>query len=230
MEVKVVFFDVLSPYMNDKLPKYEEVLLPITDTLTLQELFDTVKHGTADISNYYLLSKSYYYNQGRLPYIIDGRCKIVWEPTYDSIKVVDFIRTHNIDDNTIHADTGIPQVGGKGTKDLILLWNEYYPIIDQISSLFGFGAGVIGIGLFVKSLFVKGKKPSPPHGVFDLILSKDKWNYHDLSDCLEFEQEDVKKLLQAFGYKWDHSKKIYILHGDINEIRDKLSSVKMGVG
>lgn len=227
MEIKLVFFDVMSPYMNDKLPKYEEVLLPITDTLTLQELFETAKQGTADISNYYLLSRSYYYNRRQVPYIVNDRCKIEWEPTYDNIKVVDFIRTHNIVDNTIHGDIGISQAGGPDMKDLILLWNEYYPIIDQMSSSFGFGAGFFGIGLFVKALFTKEKKPAPPHGVFDLILSKHKWNHYELADSLKIDKEDSKKLLQAFGYKWDNSKKMYILLGDINEIRGKLSSVRM---
>jgi hypothetical protein len=50
MEVKVVFYSVLSPYMDGKVPSHEEVWLSITDTTTLKELFDSANNFTADKS------------------------------------------------------------------------------------------------------------------------------------------------------------------------------------
>jgi len=225
VEVKVVYYNVLSPYI-DGVIKYTEDILAVTDSMTLKDIFATSKQSCADVSKYYKVSENYYYNNNQLPYIkkIDG--EIIWEPSYEDVKVIEFIYTHDINDNTIYADTGIPQAGGPDLKVFIDLWNEYYPIIDQISSLYGFYTGIVGIGLFIKSIFVNKKKKSPPpQGVFDLILSKNKWNHFELSVALEIDVEATKKLLQAFGYRWDNSKKLYIHQGDINEIIEKLSKV-----
>lgn len=225
MEVKVIYYNVLYPYINE-VSKYMEDILVVSDSMTLKDMFTASKQSSANVSKYYKLSENYYYNHNQLPYIKKIGGEIVWEPTYENIKVIDFIHTHDIKDNIIYADTGIPQAGGSDLKDFIKLWDQYYPIIDQISSLFGFCTGIAGIGLFIKSIFVtKKKKSPPPHGVFDLILSKNKWNHFELSEELEIDKEATKKLLQALGYRWDNSEKLYIHQGDINEIREKLSKV-----
>lgn len=222
--IKIIFYNVLSPYSDGKIPKEKIVELSFNKKTTLQELFDLSQESYADISKYYKISMPYYHNNRRVPFILVNNKKLIWEPGYNEIKVVDFLTTNDILDNTILADTGIPQAGGPDIKDIIQLWNEYYPIIDQIATCFGFTSGLIGIGLWVKSLFNKKKSP-PPQSIFDLLLSRKKWNHVYLADLLKIKRDDAKKLLQAFGYKWDASEMLYIQQSDTEEIIKKLTKV-----
>lgn len=225
MEIKIVYYNVLSPY-TDGVPKYTEEIISISDNTTLKSLFVASQKGTADVSKYYKISKNYYYNHNKLPYIKKINGEIVWEPTYKEIRVIDFIYTHDINDNIIYADIGIPQAGGPDLKNFIHLWNEYYPIIEQISAIFGFCAGITEIGKKIKSLFINEKKVlPPPHGILDLILSKNMWNHYELSVYLDVDKENAKMFLKALGYKWDNNKKLYILQGDVNDIIKKFSNV-----
>lgn len=224
--VKVVYLNVLSPYSNGRIPKEKIGEEDIDQDTTIQELFDLSQEGCADITKYYNLSSSYYFNNRTLPYICSSERKVIWGPAYEKIKVLDFIKTHNIKNNTILADTGIPQAGGPDFKDLVQLWNECYPIIDQFSSIFGLGGSLIGIGKWIKSLFIK-KKGVPPQSIFDFLLSRNKWNHYELAEMLEIKDYEAKKLLRAFGYKWDSSMKVYIQQSNTKEIIKKLSEVSI---
>ncbi|KGM97210.1 hypothetical protein Z968_04195 [Clostridium novyi A str. 4552] len=228
MKIKIIYNNLLSPY-NDEIEKYTETIMEINDKTTLKDIFINSQQGNADVSKYYNLSSRYYYNSNVLPYIKKTDNTVIWEPSYNEIKVIDFIFTHNIQDNIIYADTGIPQAGGPDLKDFIQLWNEYYDVISQIVTLFGFVNGVLKIGKFFEKVFIdkfKNKKILPPQGVFDLILSKKQWNHNELSQNLDIDKEDAKNILKLLGYKWDNSRKLYIQQRDPKEIIDKLSKVK----
>lgn len=225
MKIKIIYYNVMSPYV-DGIPEYTEAIIQVDDKTTLKDIFTKSKQVNADVSKYYKLSGNYYYNHKILPYIKKDNGIIIWEPSYEEVKVIDFILTHDIKDNIIHADTGIPQAGGPDLKNIIQLWNDYYPIIDQISTVFGFLGGVAGFSTFLKSTFIdKKKKLLPPHGAFDFILAKAQWNHNELAESLEIEKESAKKILQGLGYKWDNSKKLYVHQDDPNKIKDKLSKV-----
>ena len=89
MKVKIVFFYVLSS-------EVEEVVVSISDSTTLKELFEITQNSYADVSGYYPISMRYYHNHNLLPYIIKVNGEVDWEPTYENIKVVDFFHTHDI--------------------------------------------------------------------------------------------------------------------------------------
>lgn len=225
MEVKIVYSNVMFPYIKEGEKNTIEIV-QINDKTTLKDVFIKSKEVHADVSKYYRLSGKYYYNKERLPYIKNENNLIVWEPYYNQVKVIDFILTHDIKDNTIYADTGIIQAGGVGLKEIIQLWEEYLPIIEQISTFFGLVGGVVGFGKFLRGIFVDKKKELiPPHSLFDFILERDKWNHYELAESLAIEIEDSKNLLQGLGYKWDKSKKMYVHQGDVNKIKNKLSEV-----
>lgn len=219
MKVKLILFNVMSSIIKN-IPEYEEFTVEIKDSTTLSELFEKASNNIADVSKYYFISGKYYQNLDILPYVICSDNKIKWEVPYHIINVNDFLKTHDINDNIIKADTGITQSGGPGLKDFFQLWNEYYPIIDQIATVFG----LTGFGIWIRSLFIN--KKIPPHGIFDLILSRNIWNHHELSELLEISQEDTKNILKGLGYKWDNVKKAYT-HNDRNSIRKKFSKVNL---
>lgn len=225
MKIKIIYYNVMSPY-NDGIEKYTDETIEINDKTTLKDIFINSKVN-ADVSKYYKLSSNYYYNHRRLPYIRKENNVVIWEPSYEEVKVIDFIFTHDIKDNIIYADIGIPQAGGPDLKDFIHLWNDYFPIIDQIASIFGFIDGTIRISMLLKSIFIdKRKKVLPPHGVLDIILSRKQWNHNELSEILGIEKGNAKMFLKALGYTWDNSKKLHVLQCDPNELRDKLSKVQ----
>lgn len=222
-KVKVVLNNVLYPYMKDSIEESKKVLLSFNEQTTIQELFELSGESCADLSKYCNVSRGYYFNCRSLPYIFDSEGNVLWEPHYDEIKVVDFIRTYSVRDNTVYADTGIPQAGGPDLKDLVQLWEEYYPILEQIGTTFGFVSGIVGIGRWIRSLFKK--KNPPPQTIFDLLLSREQWNHFELAESLEIDKDEMKKLLQVFGYKWDNSKRLYVQQGNTEEIIQKLAQV-----
>lgn len=225
MKVKIIYCNLMHQYTNE-IPKYTETILQIDDKTTLKDIFIDSKQVNADVSKYYKLSGKYYFNNKRLPYIKKENNKIIWEPSYEKVKVIDFLFTHNIKNNIIYADIGIIQAGGPDLKDFIQLWYDYYPIINEIVTVFGFFSGIAEVSRFIKSIFIdKSKKLLPPHGIFDLILSKKQWNHNELSENLDIDKESTKMILQGLGYKWDNSKKIYVYQGDLNQLRKKLSKV-----
>ncbi|EOU1600912.1 hypothetical protein QTI38_04955 [Clostridium perfringens] len=227
MKIKVIYSYLIKSF-NEGHPVITEDIIDINDETTLEDIFKHSNQENADVSRYYLLGGEYYFNQKKLPYIKKKDCSISWGVDYKNIKVLDFIFTHNIKDNTIYADTEIVQAGGRELKDIWELWNQYYPYIEQIVTTIGF----IQIGYnfikFIKDLF-KDKKieKEPPCAFLDLIFSKDEWNHYELAKNLEISSEQAKNFLKGFGYKWNKSKRLYINENNIEEIRHKFSDISI---
>lgn len=123
-----------------------DFLLWISENATIQKLLQITEHGiVSDISNYYPLSGLYFYTAECLPFLfIDG--KVSYDVSFCDAKVVDFLNTHNITDNTLRITTDLPMAGGLGGPELLEAWNNIYPTLEQIAVLFTI------TGLSIKSL------------------------------------------------------------------------------
>ena len=225
-KVKIEFYNVLSPYMDDKtVPEKKIVELDYDQDTTIQELLELSGESCADLSSYYSLSKSLYYNNCYFPYIISPTGTVTFDQSYRETKVIDFLHTHKIDNGIIYADTGIPQAGGPDVKDLFDMWTQVYPIFDQVGTMIGLFFGAKEFVKWIKSTFKKN--PLPPQTVFDFMLSKSQWNHIELADELSIDVEEVKKLLQLADFKWDKKRMQYVFSGDMNQIKEKLSKISI---
>ncbi len=224
MRIKIEYYNVLFPYIDEKtIPEREIVELEYNQNTTIQDLFDNSQQCCADLSKYYDLSRDLCFNNRYFPYIISSDGNVLWNILYSDTKVADFLFTHKIQDNIIYADTGIPQAGGRGYKEVIDLWNMIYPILDQIGTLLGLSFGVIEIKRIIKTKFLD--KKVAPQSVFDLLLSRTQWNHNDLSESLNLSIDDTKKLLQISGFEWDRHKRTYVLGDKKRDITEKLSKI-----
>ncbi|EHK2349162.1 hypothetical protein KCL53_002299 [Clostridium perfringens] len=227
MEIRIIYNYVIQS-CSKGYPVITEDIIKINNETTLEDIFKYSNQENADVSKYYKISGGYYFNRKILPYIKNKNNEVIWEPEYKNIKVLDFIFTHDIQDNTIYADTEITQAGGPELNDVSQLWNHCYPIIDQIVTVVCFYELSIKLSNFIKGLF-KGKKIEqvPPNSFIEFILSKDKWNHYELAEYMEITPEESKNLLKGFGYKWDNSKKIYINRNNLKEILEKFSKISI---
>ena len=225
-KLKIEFYNVLYPYMDDKTVSEKKIVeLYYDQDTTIQELLELSEESCADLSSYYSLSKSLCYNNCYFPYIISSTGTITFNQTYSETKVIDFLHTHEIDDGIIYADTGIPQAGGPDLKDLFDMWTQVYPIFDQVGTMIGLFFGANEFIKWIKSIFKKN--PLPPQTVFDFILSKNQWNHIELADELSIDVDDIKKLLQLSDFKWDKKRMQYVFNGDKDQIKEKLSKISI---
>jgi hypothetical protein len=209
----------------DQYSKKEIVELEYDENTTIQNLLDLAHHSNSDFFGYYILSGTLSFNHRFFPYIFDAMGKVIWNSNYDDTKVDDFLRTHEIKNNTIIAWADIPQASGRIIMDIFHLWNSIYPVLAQIATLLGLTFGIKKIVELAKSKFIR--KGIPPQSVFGLILSKKQWNHIELSELLDLSIEDVKKLLQISGFQWDKSKMMYVAGKKIPKIIEKISKVNV---
>jgi len=57
-----------------------------------------------------------------------------------------------------------------------------------------------------------------------LIYLRKRWNHFELSELIEIDKDDAKKLLQIFGYKYDNYIGMYVQQEISIELREKLCS------
>lgn len=225
MKVKIVFYHVIHEVDPITFPETIEFVSSIDSGTTIQQLFEEAGYPLADLSEYYYLSGHFSFNSSFLPFIINSNGIIEWNISYESAQVIDFISTHNLENNIIIAKIGYPQAGGPGFKDLIEIWEIIYPILDQFVTMVGLGAILINGGKWVNLKFQR--KDIPPQSYFDLIFSRVKWNHFELAELIGVNSQDAKQILKIFGYKYDKSKLLYIQQPISIELREKLSKVNV---
>lgn len=105
-------------------------------------------------------------------------------------------------------------------------WKQAYPIIEQIATLTGAITGVAAITtsplIFIK--WMRGKlqerKSKDEYTWVKLILTKKEWAVSTLSEELNLSEDEAKKILKGFGYKWDQQKKSYVSTENTQKLRD----------
>jgi hypothetical protein len=87
-----------------------------------------------------------------------------------------------------------------GGFDIVQLWDSIYPYLDQIGTVAGLLGSGIGFGLWIKNKF---SKTSTPDTFIDILTQKELWNVHECALLFQIEDDEAKKLLKGFGYKWN---------------------------
>lgn len=202
----------------------EERKVYVDKNTTIQELLNSINCEIADLSEYYEFSGVFAWNTVYLPYIISNN-KILYDVPYSEAYVFDFIKTHGIQDSAIRIVTGYPQAGGPGFIELSQLWEQIYPILEQIELLLSLGAIAVGTAKKLCNLFKKRKRT--PQVCFDIVFSRNRWNHFELSDYLHISNMEAKNLLMLCGYEYNHKQLQYIKSNRTDELKQKLTDVQV---
>jgi hypothetical protein len=163
------------------------------------------------------------HNEEVLPYlIIKGR--VEWNIPYSEALLSDFLRTHHINDKDgFRIVTGMPLSGGLGLPEITELWDMAIKYVVPILSIPALIEGVLALKDRMKKTISKQRIPTPLT-ISEFILSKGKWNYHDLARFLGlYEQSEIAKgLLKLLGYKWDPRLQMYVITKDCSSKAKKI--------
>ncbi len=194
------------------------------ENTTVQELLNSIGCEIADLSEYYEFSGIFTWNTECLPYVISYN-EILYDVPFSEASLFDFIQTHNIHDNTIRIVVGYPQAGGPGFVELEQLWDQVYPILQQIELILSLGIIASGAAKRLCNLFKKRKRT--PHVCFDIVFSRKQWNHFELAKYLKLSDDEAKNLLKLCGYVYDHKQMQYIQSERTDELKQKLTNVQV---
>lgn len=99
--------------------------------------------------------------------------------------------------------------------DICAWWVQAYPIIEQIAAVTGAITGVAAITsaslAFTKWMRNKlqEKENEDEYTWVKFILSKEEWSVSALSGKLDLSEDEAKRMLKGFGYKWNPQKMLY---------------------
>lgn len=195
----------------------------INETTTIQDLLiQKSDYDFADLSHYYPLSGMFAWGNEYLPYLfVNG--KALFDLSFQDAKVIDFLNTHNITDNSIRIVIDAPYAGGFGGEELLDLWNNIYPVLENIAVLFTIsGFNLKDLFHYLSKHFVK--KQQPPQTCFEIVISRKQWSASELSSLLELSIDKTKELLKLCNYYYDRSKQQYVQGEHTNEIIEKLNN------
>lgn len=110
--------------------------------------------------------------------------------------------------------------------DIGTWWKQAYPVIEQIATVTGAITGVAAITttplVFIK--WMRGKlqerKNKDEYTWVKLILNSEEWTVSSLSEKLDLSEDDTKKMLKGFGYKWNPQKMLYVSTESTQKLRD----------
>ena len=217
MEITVLVTHAMENSTND-------LTVEINETTTIPDLFDMVNIPWGDFSDYYRYSGMYYFNRETLPFLLVDK-QIQYDVAFTDARIIDFIDTHQIDvgNDKLRILTGYPMAGGLGAPDIIALWIQAYPILEQIAVAFTILDYSMKIIKSIGKIFEHRRKA--PNTVFDIIYTRAQWNPNELAELLQLEPEYIKHLLKALGYVYDRKKMAYVQSECIDDIRNKLNNI-----
>lgn len=217
MKLKVIAIDIVN--LSEKI-----IYISCYENSTLSDIQNEVctKYGFISFQRYYNNQIYFYYyiTNDKIPYILSKESnKLFWDIDLTNSLISDFIYTHGIDIETgMTVEYGFPQCGGIGLDSAIKMWSVIYPILEVVAT---FG-GVIGFVQWIFSIF---KKNIPyPDAIMHYIYNQNSWNIYILSDLLKMTKEDTIILLKLLGYKWNNSKKLYLITEGMK--KDKIKKLK----
>ena len=220
MNIKVIVKNILFEENNTTVYQID-----ISEDSSIQDMLDIIGYSIADLSEYYKLSGVFSCNTICCPYIFSDN-NILYNVTFDKIKLRDFIKTHAINNNTIEIVVGHVQAGGPGFKAIKEIWDAIVPYLNDIATISTIsGINVKSIIDSIRAFFVK--KNVAPHTVIDIILSRKQWNHKELAHSLNIPEVNTKYFLKALGYSYDSKLMQYIQIENSEELIEKISSVQV---
>ena len=142
---------------------------------------------------------------------------------YSDILVEDFFKTHQIQNSIIYIETGYPLAGGLGSNEILEMWQNIYPWLDQVATVLGIGSAILNI---VKTLIRKHiKQDHTPMDLVDLIYSRRQWNHNELAQYLETDSEKAKDMLHLFGFVYNRQIMLFVPGPDFEMIKETFMKV-----
>jgi len=166
----------------------------------------------------YFLAEGQSYSGVLKPRLVDAEFFADSELTYKPLDNHRSVRANGIKDNDTIQTLTSTQAGGY-IREIIELWNEFYPYLDQIGTMLGIAGAAFGFGAWVKSKFGKSHTPRE---FTQIITDKELWNVHELAITLNITDDEAKKLLLGFGYKWNRQYSLYCKTDKTVEIIEKI--------
>lgn len=179
----------------------EEYNVQVNPKTTMRDLLDIMNCGLPTFPDYYPHCHNHVLDDIDIPFIFTKDNQVLFNVRYEDALIMDFIRTHDINNKTIRVVTGFPQAGGPGTADLIEAWNLVYPYLHQLADMCTLGGLIWDVYNVIKQRFIKDKQP--PEIFFDVISAKDIWDAGELAKRLKLKKSDAEVLLKTFGYAYD---------------------------
>ena len=191
----------------------------IVTNLTFQSLSEKLidicnrANGTNPVITF---NKYYTYGEDNECPCIIRNGEFEWHVPLEDVTIAEFLHTHDIQlSDGIDIESGYPMAGGPGLIGAIEIWEKIWPIICQyaphIITTVGFLSSSINLMTWIKKHLKKKKLTPYPHIFFEAIYKRSMWNHNELADLLGCSYDDAKDWLKALGYKWDNSKKFYVV-------------------
>lgn len=163
-----------------------------------------------------------------LPYI-ETNTRILWNINCLEIRIVDFLKTHNIPGNSMEILYSPPHIepiqqSAFLSADFIkIAWDNFYHYLDQTTA---------ASGLFSKSedsvydlLKNKFQNITTPAAIFNFVLSKNEWRVPKLAKHLRMRSEDAESFLRGLHYSDDSHQDIFTKTAASNEVFNKLIQI-----
>ena len=217
MQIKAIIHEVV----NDRTL---ERTLELGEDATMQGLLDALGYRYGDFTDYDPFYAEFQWDPDFLPFLIcDGR--ILYDVMLHDAKVRDFMRTHEISDNTLRVTTNYPQAGGFGVAELAELWEYAKPVLEGLA-IFCTLSG-LSVPQLVQRLRDKFTHcDHAPYVLFDIVYSRTAWNQNELAELLQIGAEDAQNTLRLFGYVYDPSQKQYVQGERVEEIKHRLMAIE----
>ncbi len=217
-------------------PKREvrDLSVTIYDSATISDLIallPTDMLSRVEVDPLYKLDNpSFGWGSWDIAYVVsDGT--MLWNPSYEEIKVSDFFQTFDVKDYSITITTGLSGRGGGFGQEIWSYWPEILIALQVFSSTKDIAEVARAISNRIKD-WRKPKKPDIPVRVvenarsfLDVLLRRDRWTAGELADLTGISKETAIHFLHACGYAYDRYRAQFIASNETPKIVDMLNNV-----
>lgn len=193
----------------------------VSDDMTMRDLFKVLptEHVThLEENSYYPVSSVYLRRTHReIQYVVTSS-GIVWYPSYDEVRVIDFMRTVG-GNKTLNLVTNLTGFGGNIGGVDVTSFIDVIGIIGFAITLWDKKKSVTWIGKYIPKWIRRGKKipalsdtgaaAEHPGAFMSYLFSKEQWNPHALSADTGMAVERCHFFLKACGYKYDNKTMLF---------------------
>jgi hypothetical protein len=144
----------------------------------------------------------------------------------------DFFYTHGLEKEEIWLEWwDQPGAGGYGFYDPIAVWQQFYAIVQYVEPVLDVGGAAVGGATFIWQRLRRNASATAPEVIspgafFSLLVSRNQWNVHELSDLVDITADEARALLKGCGFDWDSHRGAYFQTERTKEVVAKLENVK----
>lgn len=196
--------------------------------VSVRDFFQAAGAGMCfSLDRYYPRGSFIVFGYDCLPYTVhDGR--LAWMVPLDKATLQDLLDAQGLtQQDVLWFETGFPAAGGPELMDALEVWQQLWPILQDLFHAFwdaaDFTVTAAGFAALIRGLFLrpdrKEQQPPIPHHLADFLYRRTAWNHFELARLLDRDKEDAQNLLKFFGYRWNPGTQLYEI---TPEERDKV--------